>query len=130
MKCTCETVTEPAVVHQIENNLVQHLLEQGGADPQVLDSLRGEAGQPGHLAKTVLTLEALTAPASQGRNGVGANGTCESWKRTKTKGKNKGTFKFFFSALLLFFPEAFMSVLNLGGGRVSACVRATLTLSP
>lgn len=63
-------VTVPAVVHQIENNLVQHLLEQGRADPEVLDSLRGKAGQPGHLAKAVLTLEALTAPASGGRNSV------------------------------------------------------------
>lgn len=60
-------VTVPAVVHQIENNLVQHLLKQGSADPQVLDPLRGQAGQPGHLAKAVLTLQALTAPASGGR---------------------------------------------------------------
>lgn len=60
-------VTAPAVVHQIENNLVQHLLKQRCANPQVLDSLRGEAGQPGHPAKTVLALEALTAPASGGK---------------------------------------------------------------
>lgn len=67
MKCTAENkATAPAVVHQIENNLIQHLLKQGCADPQVFDSLRDEAGQPGHPAKTVLTLEALTAPALGG----------------------------------------------------------------
>lgn len=66
-ECTVRNqVAAPAVVHQIENNLVQHLLKQGCADPEVFDSLWGEAGQPWHPAKTVLTLEALTAPALGG----------------------------------------------------------------
>ena len=46
----------PAVVHQVEDNLVQHLLKQSRPDPQVLDSLRDEARQSGQLAKAVLTL--------------------------------------------------------------------------
>lgn len=53
----------PAVFHQIENNLVQDLLKQRGTDPQVLNSLWGEAGESGHLTKTVLTLQALTSSA-------------------------------------------------------------------
>lgn len=53
----------PAVFHQIEHDLVQHLLEQGGADPQVLNPLWDEGGQPGHLPQTVLALQALTPSA-------------------------------------------------------------------
>lgn len=53
----------PAVLHQVEDNLVQHFLKQSRPDPQVLDSLWGEAGQTGHLAEAVLTLQALTSSA-------------------------------------------------------------------
>lgn len=38
------SLNEPAVLHQVEDNLVQHLLKQSCADPQVLDGLWGEAG--------------------------------------------------------------------------------------
>lgn len=56
----------PAVFHQVEDNLVQHLLKQSCPDPQVLDSLWGEAGQSGHLANAVLTLQALTSSVDEG----------------------------------------------------------------
>lgn len=56
-------VNVPAVFHQIEDDLVQHLLKESGPDPQVLNSLWGEAGQSGHLANTVLTLQALASSA-------------------------------------------------------------------
>lgn len=37
----------PAVLHEVEHDLVQHLLDEGRADPKVSDHLRAEAGQPG-----------------------------------------------------------------------------------
>lgn len=57
----------PAVLHQVEDNLVQHLLKEGRPDPEVLHSLRGQAGQAGHLAVAVLALQALT-PSAEGES--------------------------------------------------------------
>lgn len=51
----------PAVFHQVEHNLVQHLLKQSCPNPQILDSLWDEAGQSRHLTNAVLTLQALTS---------------------------------------------------------------------
>lgn len=63
-----DLVNSPAVLNQVEDNLVQHLLKQRSADPQVLRSLRGEAWQSRQLPQAVLTLQALGSPAAEGES--------------------------------------------------------------
>ncbi len=46
--------TIPAVLHQVQDNLVQELLHQCSSDPQVFQCLRREVGQLG-LPTAVIT---------------------------------------------------------------------------
>lgn len=55
----------PAVLHKVEHDLVQHLLEEGRADPKISDHLRAEARQPGQSPYAVLVGHALVP--SEGR---------------------------------------------------------------
>ena len=52
----------PAVFHKVMHNFVQDLLEQGGADTQVLDGKRGQVGQLWQLPRIFLEALDLVSP--------------------------------------------------------------------
>ena len=59
----------PTVLHKVNHDLVQDLLKQGGADPQVFGGVGGQAGQPGQPSQAVLALQALGSPEEGVRTG-------------------------------------------------------------
>lgn len=57
-------ITIPAVLHQVEDDLVQELLHQCSADPQVFQRLRRQVGQLG-LPKAVVTQRGIVLLAEK-----------------------------------------------------------------
>lgn len=52
----------PAVLHQVVHDFIQDLFEEGCADPEVFDGLRGQVGQLGHLAHVLWDSLGLVPP--------------------------------------------------------------------
>ena len=85
----------PTVLHKVNHDLVQDLLKQGGADPQVFGGVGGQAGQPGQPSQAVLALQALGSPEEGVRTGA------EDIETVSLSGQLKTSVLFF----LAFFAE-------------------------
>jgi len=60
----------PAVVHQVDQNLVQDFLQERSADPQVLQGLRRYVGQLGLPAPLVTQGGAVVLAAEQNHESI------------------------------------------------------------
>lgn len=76
----------PAVFHQVVDDFVQDPLEQGGADPQVLDGQRGQVRQLRQLPHVLLQALDLVSPL---RPVVGEN-TLRRDREEKGGGRGQG----------------------------------------
>lgn len=58
----------PAVLHQVVHDFIQDLFKEGCADPEVLDGLRRQVGQLGHLAHVLWdALGLISSGEAQGK---------------------------------------------------------------
>lgn len=90
----------PAVFHQVVDDFVQDPLEQGGADPQVLDGQRGQVRQLRQLPHVLLQALDLVSPLRPvvGENTLrrdreekgGGEGTGRGQGRRTGRGKGRG----------------------------------------